>query len=81
MNNKEKYIEIFEDIFGVDKNVLNGEFNFLTVEKWDSLTHLALITQLEDTFEIMFETDDILHFGGFENGMKILKKYGINFEG
>lgn len=81
MTNRVKYVEVFEEVFEVDKRVLNEEFNFSNIKKWDSLTHLTLITQLEDTFEIMFETEDILHFGGFENGMRILEKYGISFEG
>mgnify|MGYP000777773696 FL=1 len=38
---------------------------------------MELIAQLEDEFEIMFETDDITHFGGYENGKAILAKYGV----
>ena len=79
MTNKKMYSQIFKDIFGVD-SVLNGDFNFKDVEKWDSLTHLTLISELEAAFDVMFETEDILHFGGYENGMKILSKYGVDFE-
>ena len=80
MNNIEKYQRIFEEIFSVDASVLNDKFNFKDVEEWDSLRHLTLISELEDAFDIMFETDDILHFGGFYNGMKILGRYGVKFE-
>ena len=79
MNNREKYTQIFVDIFSVDEDELNDDFTFKAVENWDSLTHLTLIGELEDTFDVMFETDDILHFGGFMNGMEILKKYGVAF--
>ena len=77
--NKRKYYDVFKEIFEVEDSDLNEKFNFKDVEKWDSLTHLTLITTLEDTFDVMFETDDILHFGGFMNGMKILEKYGVDF--
>lgn len=80
MNNNEKYQNIFIEIFSVDAEDLNNSFNFKDVEKWDSLTHLTLISELEDAFEVMFETDDILHFGGYENGKKILAKYGVEFK-
>ena len=40
---------------------------------------MELIAQLEDEFGIMLDTDDITHFGGYENGKKILSKYGIEF--
>lgn len=79
MDNKQKYETIFSEIFEVDPADLNEEFTFKAVDAWDSLTHLTLIAELEDTFEVMFETDDILHFGGYVNGMKILEKYGVEF--
>ena len=79
MDNREKYKSIFLDIFNVDESVLNDTFNFKDIEKWDSMTHLTLISELEDAFDVMFETEDILHFGGYENGMKILAGYGVEF--
>lgn len=79
MNKKNLYIKVFKEIFEVEEEVLNEDFTFEKVSKWDSLTHLSLITALEDSFDVMFETDDILHFGGFLNGMKILEKYGVDF--
>lgn len=80
MSNKEKYQQIFEEIFDVDSSELNEGFNFKDISNWDSFTHLTLISELESTFEVMFESDDILHFGGYMNGMEILKRYGVDFE-
>lgn len=80
MSNNEKYRNIFMEIFFVEAEKLNSSFNFKDVEEWDSLTHLTLISELEDAFGIMFETDDILHFGGYENGKIILAKYGVEFD-
>ena len=79
MSNKEKYRNIFVSVFNVGENDLDGTFNFKDVAAWDSLTHLTLISELEDAFDIVFETEDILHFGGYENGMKIIAKYGVEF--
>ena len=77
--NLKKYNEVFTTLFGVDESALNSDFNFGTAPGWDSLAHMELIAQLEDTFEIMFDTEDIMHFGGYENGKKILTKYGVEF--
>lgn len=79
MSNKEKYQDIFMNIFNVDAEALNETFNFKDVAEWDSMTHLTLISELEDAFDVMFETEDILHFGGYNNGMKILTRYGVEF--
>ena len=79
MTNLEKYKRIFEEIFDVDESALDDHFTFKEVDSWDSMTHLSLISELEDAFEVMFETEDILHFGGFMNGIEILKRYGVDF--
>lgn len=81
MKNIDKYKNIFVNIFDVKEDELNEEFNFNAIEKWDSLTHLTLIEELEFTFDIIFESDDIIHYGGYTNGIKILTKYGVDFEG
>ena len=80
MKNLEQYKKIFEEIFEVEEQFLDENFTFKDIDKWDSLTHLNLITTLEETFDVMFDTEDILHYGSYLNGIEILKKYGVNFE-
>lgn len=75
-----KYNKIFTGLFEVDESALNADFNFGVAPNWDSLAHMELIAQLEDEFEIMLDTEDITHFGGYENGKKILAKYGVEIE-
>lgn len=79
MNNLERYEEIFIDVFGVSSETLNADFSFKGNGLWDSIAHMQLITTLEDTFDVMFETTDILNFGSYNNGITILKKYGVGF--
>ena len=40
---------------------------------------MALISALEDAFDIMFDTDDIIDLSSFEKGKEILKKYDVEF--
>ncbi len=77
MDNKEKYINIFKDLFNVEETKLNDKFTFAAVDNWDSLTHMSLISMLEDEFDVFFDTEDILNFGSFNNGINILRKYGV----
>lgn len=79
MTNLEKYKTVFTSIFGVEENILNENFTFKDVSAWDSMTHMTLITELEDTFDIMLETEDIIHYGSYMNGIEILKRYGVEF--
>ena len=75
--NLQKYNAVFTGLFEVPEKTLDSNFNFGIAPGWDSLAHMELIAQLEDEFGIMFDTYDITHFGGYENGKTILKKYGI----
>ena len=77
MSNLEKYNRIFTDVLGVGEAVLNDSFTFKAVSQWDSVAHLSLISELEDAFDVMFESEDILHYESYENGKKILRRYGI----
>ncbi|SFD41776.1 acyl carrier protein [Ruminococcus albus] len=79
MSNIEKYQRVFCELFNVEIENLNEEFTFANIDQWDSMAHLTLINELEENFDVMFETDDILHFGGYLNGIEILKRYGIEF--
>ena len=77
MTNLEKYNKVFMNVLGVNEGALNDSFTFKNVPQWDSVAHLSLINELEEVFDVMFESEDILHYGSYENGKKILGKYGV----
>ena len=77
--NIEKYDSAFQKVFG--NNIPSFvEFKFKVSPQWDSMSQLALISAIEDEFEIEFELDDIFGFNSYDNGKKILKeKFGLEF--
>ncbi len=77
MTNREIYTNIFKELFGVKADSLNAAFTFADTEAWDSMTHMTLISKLEEAFDVFFETEDILNFGSFLHGMEILRRYGV----
>lgn len=79
MNNLKKYNNVFCRVLNVDESVLNEKFTFKNVPQWDSVAHLSLISELEDEFDVLFESEDILHYGSYDNGKRILEKYGVTF--
>ena len=80
LDNSQLYDSIFTGVFQISKDDLGGSFTFALVDAWDSLAHMALIGELEDAFDVLLETEEILNFGSYENGKRILKKHGILFE-
>ena len=78
MTNIEKYTQVFVEVFNVTEEEAKV-LTFQAIAAWDSVGHMSLIAALEDTFDIMMDTDDIIDFSSYTKGMEILSKYGIEF--
>lgn len=78
MTNLEKYNEIFKSTLNLSEEELNDKLVYQEVPEWDSVGHMTLISALEDEFDIMFDTDDIIDFSSYVKGMDILQsKYDV----
>jgi len=77
MENKEKYNKVFMESFSVDESKLGDDLVYESVSEWDSVGHMGMIAELEETFDIMLETDDIIDFSSYKKGMEILAKYKV----
>lgn len=77
MNNLVKYNDIFVRVFEAEVEVLNEDFRSEDISKWDSVNQMALITEIEDAFDIMLDIEDMLEFTSYEKGKLILKKYEV----
>ena len=76
MTNLEKYKNAFVEGLGISEDQVEG-LTFQAIPAWDSVGHMSLIAALEDAFDIVFDTDDIIDFSSFEKGKEILAKYDI----
>jgi acyl carrier protein len=77
MKTIEDYNNAFVEVFGVDASALNADFSKETVEEWDSVHQLNIIAQLEESFDIMLDPEDIMEFTSYEKGKAILSKYEV----
>ncbi len=75
----EKYNKAFIEVFAVNDTVLNDDFSKDSVHEWDSVHQLNIIALLEETFDIMFEPEDIMGFTSYKVGKEILEKYSVKF--
>ena len=79
MTNLEKYNQAFVEALEISEEQLPG-LEYQTIEQWDSVGHMGLVATLEDAFDIMMDTDDIIDFSSYEKGKEILtKNYEIIF--
>lgn len=78
MNNdvRPEIAEIFADIFEYE-----GDISLSTspqdVPKWDSLKHIALVTTLEQSFEISLSMDEMHEIQSVRDIHNILERHGV----
>ncbi|WP_139651417.1 acyl carrier protein [Raoultibacter phocaeensis] len=79
MSNSETYDQIFLETLELEEEQLGDGLEYQSVSNWDSVGHMQLTSALEDAFDIMLDTDDIIDFTSYSVGKDILRKYGVEF--
>ena len=80
MTNLEKYKNAFVEGLEISVDVVNEKLEYQGIPQWDSVGHMGLIASLEEAFDIMMDTDDIIDFSSFTKGVEILKKYNVQID-
>ena len=75
---QKKYDQAFIITFDIDAAALGPDLKYESIQEWDSIGHMGLIAELEDSFDISMEMDDIIDFSSYERGKEIIKKYNID---
>jgi len=79
MTNIEKYNDIFKRMFSVRDEELESLAYKETVE-WNSMAQIALVAEIEDKFDVDFDTDDIFLLKSYNIGKELLtKKFDVEF--
>ncbi|MHA2102609.1 MAG: acyl carrier protein [Candidatus Hodarchaeales archaeon] len=73
-----KLSEILEKIFQMPSENINDDISQDSLEAWDSMTHLILVTELEESYNIQIAEDDILAMKTVADIKNILTKNSIN---
>lgn len=54
-----KLTTVFQSVFDDDSIKLYDNTSANDIDEWDSLTHITLISEIEDAFNIHFEMKDV----------------------
>lgn len=76
-DNLSKYKKAFTETFSIEDKDLE-KLEYQSIDNWDSIGHMTLMSAIEEAFAITFETDDIIDFSSFSKGKEILEKYKVN---
>jgi acyl carrier protein len=79
MNNSEKLINSFSEALGIDASTVIDSLEYQSIPEWDSISHMILISQIEEEFEVSIDTDDVIDMSSVAKAKEILSKYNILF--
>lgn len=80
MSSQEKYNKAFTTALQIGEEQLGEDLVYESIPSWDSVGHMELVAAIEDAFDIMMDTDDIIDLSSYEKGKEILAKtYGVEF--
>ncbi len=75
---QKQYDQAFMTAFDNGDAALGPDLKYESIQEWDSIGHMGLIAELEDSLDISMEMDDIIDFSSYEKGKEIIKKYNID---
>ena len=64
-DNLSKYKKAFTETFSIEDKDLE-KLEYQSIDNWDSIGHMTLMSAIEEAFAITFETDDIIDFSSFQ---------------
>tara|TARA_B100002051_G_C16667823_1_gene602771 strand:- start:179 stop:418 length:240 start_codon:yes stop_codon:yes gene_type:complete len=79
MKNYEKLINCFTESLKISEDLVNDNLKYQSIPQWDSIAHMALVSQVESQFDIMLDTEEILDMSSVSEIKKILTKHDIKF--
>ena len=79
MNNEQQLIEAFSEALALETKNVNDSLEYQGVPEWDSISHMLLISKIEETFDVSLDTEDVIDMSSFPKAKQILVRYNISF--
>jgi acyl carrier protein len=70
----EKLKTVFIDTLSLPSDVNIEALEYNSIRNWDSVAHMTLVAAIEDSFDIMLETDDVIDMSSFAKAVEIVAK-------
>ena len=70
-----KLKSIFAESLGINELLVNDSLIYGEIPQWDSVAHMALVAAVEEGFEIMIDTDDVVGMSSFVKAKHIVLSY------
>ena len=70
----EKIKKVLAEVFQIRENEILDDSSMQTIDQWDSLTHMIMIMELENVFELKFESEEIIEMTTIKKIDDIIRK-------
>ncbi|MFK7731229.1 MAG: acyl carrier protein [Pseudomonadales bacterium] len=66
---------VFAEALGIPETDVVPTLEYNTIPQWDSLAHMRLIAEIEEAFDIMIDSDDLIDMSSFAISIDMVRKY------
>ncbi len=78
MSNDDQLRQAFASALGIDLATVTDSLAYNSIPEWDSVAHMALVAELERTFGILLDTDDVIDLSSVAKARDIVAKYSAD---
>lgn len=67
------------EALGIEEYLVVDSLKYQSIPQWDSISHMVLISEIEDAFDIEIDTDEVIDMSSFAKAKEIVAKHDIEF--
>ena len=79
MDNNKKLAQAFVNSIDISESQVKDDLSYQSIPEWDSMGHMNLVAQIEELFDIMLDTTEILDMSSVSVIKEIISKHGVSF--
>lgn len=80
MPSEDRLQDAFVGGLGLTPPVDWSALEYRGIPQWDSVAHMQLISEIEDAFDVMLDTQDVIGMSSYVVAKDLLGKYGVTFD-
>ena len=74
----DKLLQVLSESFNLSTDQINLDSKIIEFEEWDSMSHIMFITQMEESFSVNLDGDEIASITTVQDVVGLLNKKGIS---
>jgi len=72
-----RLIDCFVQTLAIKREQVTLNLTYQSIPEWDSVGQMALVGEIENTFNVTLDTDDIIGMSDVAKAVEILRKHGV----